>query len=163
MTLLKMFCNISLQELFPSSSSSSSSIEEVVFTTRSLSVLLSNGEVVTMVNSTAAVLGKGRIGFMGGVKAQSYDNADLPAAMEHIVGRGSRQLLDNSDIVVAWSQAVSCRLIPIPTVFGLGMRLLMIMYTCWYCISHLCHRSTESLCPLMEGRALLKLTYQDHR
>ena len=34
-------------------------IEEVVFTTRSLSFLLSNGEVVTMVNSTAVVPGKG--------------------------------------------------------------------------------------------------------
>ena len=46
-----------------------------------------------MVNSTAAVLG---IRFMV-VKAQSYDNTD---AMEHIVSRGSKQLLNNSDIVV---------------------------------------------------------------
>ena len=58
LAILNVLCFFHVQQLFPSTSSSS--IEEVVFTTRSLSFLLSNGEVVTMVNSTAAVIGKGR-------------------------------------------------------------------------------------------------------
>ena len=75
-------------------------------------------------------------------------NTDLPA-MEHIAGRDSRQLLDNLDIVVAWSQAVSYGCLPTSTVVGPGMRL-----TLRYCPSFFPVIGEQDLC-VLEWRAVV--------